>query len=428
MYFFAFYIGAAYGRAHLVNEIIVAVDIGTSKVCTLIGQVNKANQIEVLGRGINAYSGVRKGIIVDIENTANAIKNSVQEAETMANLKVGSAYLNIMGVHVSIVNNRVAVNIENENREITHKDMEKAFHIVKDIPVQNDRQIIDIITRQYIIDGYDEIVDPVGMVGVKLEVDADIITGKITSVQNIVKSMERANLKVDGLIVEALATSEIALISDEKDIGVVLIDIGGGMTDISIFKNKNLIFYNSIPVGGDHITNDISIGLKIPYAEAEKIKKEYELALTSLIKNDQEVTVTDLNDNKKKHIKVSEVVEIIEARVQEIFYLCQELIEQSNISEKLSAGVVLTGGGISYVDGAKQIAGEVFKMNVRIASFRSLGLTKPEYSVAAGIIKYVSRRHKGNDAGSEVKLQKQKRSGKDNGFLSKIAKVFSDYF
>lgn len=410
------------------NEIIVAIDIGTTKVCTLIGQINKANQIEVLGKGIEVCTGVKKGIIVDIENTANAIRNSVQEAETMANVKVGSAYINIMGIHLSIVNNRVAVNIANENREITQKDLEKAYHSVKNVPIKDDKQIIDIITRQYIIDGYDEIVDPVGMVGVKFEVDADIITGKITSVQNIVKSMERANLKIDGLIVEALATSEIALILDEKDIGVLLIDIGGGMTDISIFKNKNLIFYDSIPVGGDHITNDISIGLKIPYNEAEKIKKEYELALTSLIKNDQEVTVTDINDNKKKYVKVSEVVEIIEARVQEIFYLSKELIEQNHINEKLSAGIVLTGGGISYVDGAKQIAEEVFGMEVRLASFRSLGLTKPEYSVAAGIIKYVSGRHKGNDAGSEVKLQKQKKSGEENSVLSKIARFFSNFF
>jgi cell division protein FtsA len=411
-----------------VNEIIVAIDIGTSKVCTLIGQVNKVNQIEVLGKGMEACSGVKKGIIVDIENTANAIRNSVQEAETMANLKVGSAYINIMGLHLSIVNNRVAVNIVNENREITKKDVEKAYHSVKDIPIKDDRQIIDIITRQYIIDGYDEIVDPVGMVGVKFEVDADIITGKITSVQNIVKSMERANLKIDGLIVEALATSEIALSLDDKDIGVLLIDIGGGMTDVSIFKNKNLIFYDSIPVGGDHITNDISIGLKIPYNEAEKIKKEYELALTSLIKNDQEVTVTDVNDNRKKCVKVSEVVEIIEARVQEIFYLCKELIDQVQINENLNAGIVLTGGGISYVDGAKQLAEEVFDIDVRLASYRNLGLTKAEYSVAAGIIKYVSGRHKGNDAGSEVKLQKQKKTEKGNGFLSRIAKIFSDFF
>ena len=410
------------------NEIIVAIDIGTSKVCTLIGQVNKANQIEVLGKGMEVCSGVKKGIIVDIDNTANAIRNSVSEAEKMANLKVGSAYVNIMGLHLLIINNRVAVTIANENREITQKDLEKAYHHVRSIPVNDDREIIDIITRQYIIDGYDEITDPVGMVGVKFEVDADIITGKITSVQNIVKSMERANLKIDGLIVEALATSEIALISDDKDSGVLLIDVGGGMTDISIFKNKNLVFYDSIPVGGDHITNDISIGLKIPYHEAEKIKKEYELALTSLIKNDQEVTVTDINDNKKKTVKVSEVVEIIEARVQEIFYLCRELIDQADIGEKLKGGVVLTGGGISFVDGAMQLAEEVFEMKVRLASFRSLGLTKPEYSVAAGIIKYVSGRHKGNDAGSEVKLQKQKKQESGNRLFAKIAKIFNSFF
>ena len=164
--------------------------------------------------------------------------------------------------------------------EKLHQKMWKELiNAVRDISIPDDRQIIDVIPRQYIIDGYDEIIDPVGMVGVKFEVDADIITGKITSVQNIVKSMERANLKVDGLVVEAFATREIVLTPEEKEMGVILIDVGGGITDISVFKSKKLIFYDSIPVGGDHITNDISMGLKIPYAEAEKIKRQYELAL-----------------------------------------------------------------------------------------------------------------------------------------------------
>jgi cell division protein FtsA len=411
-----------------VNEIIVAIDIGTSKICTLIGQVNKASQIEVIGKGIETCTGVKKGIIVDIESIANAIKNSVKEAEIMASLKVGSAYINITGMHLTVINNKVSTQISSENREISSRDVENALYAVKDIPIQEDRQVIDVITRQYIIDGYDEIIDPVGMVGVKFEIDADIIVGKITSVQNIVKSMERANIKIDGLIVESLATGEIALLPEEKDLGVVLIDIGGGITDISVYKKKNLIFYDSIPVGGDHITNDISIGLKIPSTEAEKIKKEFELALTSLIKNDQEVIVTDVNDDKKKCVKVSEVVDIIEARVYEMFHLCKERMEQANLQEHLGAGIVLTGGGISYVDGAKQIAGEVFNLSVRCASYKVVGLSNHEFSVAAGMIKYVSGRHKGNKAGSEVITQNQKKSKNNKGFMSKIAKIFRSFF
>jgi cell division protein FtsA len=311
---------------------------------------------------------------------------------------------------------------------VTAKDVERVIYASKDVSIPEDRQIIDIIPRQYIIDGYDEIVDPVGMVGVKLEVETDVIAGKITSVQNIVKSMEKAGLKIDGLIVEALGTSEALLTSEEKEMGVVMIDVGGGVTDISVFKNKKLIFYDSIPVGGDHITSDISIGLKIPYQEAERLKRQYELALTSLIKNDQEISVSELNDSRKKTVKVSEVVEIIEARVQEIFTLCYDLLQNSNISGSLSAGIVLAGGGISYVDGSVQLAYEVFDMPTRIAAYKTAVISKPEYATAVGIVKYVSYNHKGNSHGSDIKVSKKKPVKNEEGFFKKIIKVISEFF
>jgi cell division protein FtsA len=410
------------------ENIIVGIDIGTTKISTVIGKVDKENKMEVLGKGIEACNGVKKGIIVDIDNTSNSIRRSVEQAENMANVKVGSAYVNIAGTHVSVINNRCITNVSNEDREITAKDIDRALYSVKNVHIPEDREIIDIITRQYIVDGYDEIIDPVGMVGVKLEIDADIIAGKITSVQNIVKSLERANVKTDGIIVEALATAEMVLSSDEKDMGVILIDIGGGITDISVFKRKNLIFYESIPVGGDHISNDISIGLKIPYAEADRVKKEYELALTSLIKNDQDIMVNDINGNNKKSVKISEVVEIIEARVFEIFSLCSNLIEKANLNENIGAGIVLTGAGISYLDGGREIAAEAFNLPVRIATCRHEGIQRIEYITAGGIIKYIAGRHKGSKYGSEIKYQKQKAQQKDNKIFDKISKFFKSIF
>lgn len=410
------------------GEMVVGVDIGSSKVCTVIGKLNKTGYVEILGTGIASCSGVKKGIIVDIENTANAIRTSVEKAESEASLKIGSAYINIQGMHISVINNRCCINISGENREITRKDVERLLYSVKDLNIPEDRQIIDVIPRQFIIDGYDEIIDPVGMVGVRLEVEADVVSGKITSVQNIVKSLERANIKVDGLVVEAFATGEMVLMQDEKEMGVVLIDIGGGITDISVFKNKKLVFYNSIPVGGDHITSDISIGMKISNAEAEKIKRQYELALTSLIKNDQEISVLDVSENKKKNVKVSEVVEIIEARVYEIFSLCRSMLEKSDLSESLSAGIVLTGGGISYVDGNKEIAAEVFDLPVRIVSSKAVGASRPEAITAEGIVKYVSGMHRGSGTGSEVKAQKPKNVKKQSGFLKKVLKFFKEFF
>lgn len=410
------------------GEIIVSIDIGTSKVHTLIGLLNKDGQVEVLGEGTEPCNGLKKGIIVDLEGTSNSISSSVEKAESMANLKIGSAYVNIIGSHVSVINNRASIGISSDNREISVKDVQKVLSAVRDISIPEDRQIIDVIPRQYIVDGYDEIVDPVGMVGVKLEVEADIIIGKITSVQNIVKSIERSNIKVDGIIIEALATSEVVLTTDEKEMGVIMLDVGGGVTDISVFKNNRLVFYDSLPIGGDHISSDISIGLKIPYPEADKIKRQYELALTSLIKNDQKITVTDLSDNKKKSVMVSEVVEIIEARVHEIFYLCKELLYKANVDENFVRGVVMTGGGISYVDGGVQIANEVFDIPVRLAVFKGSSISKPEYATASGIVKYVSGLYKGNNLGSEVKEYHPKETERKSGLFGKLGKILSDLF
>lgn len=410
------------------EEIVVGIDIGTSKVCALIGRLDKSNQLSVLGVGVEACNGVRKGIIVDIDSTAGSIKSAVEQAEAMAGLRIGSAYANILGTHVSVISNRSSINVSNENREISEKDVERLLYLAKGVTVPEDRQIIDIIPRQYIIDGYDEIIDPVGMVGVKLEVDADIVAGKITSVQNIVRSMERAGIKTDGLVVEALATGEMVLTPEEKEMSVLLIDVGGGVTDVSIFKNKKLVLCDSIPVGGDHISNDISIGLKIPYSDAEKVKREYGLALTSLIKNDQEFSVFDVNENRKKSIKVSEVVEIIEARVHEIFTLVNELITKYDINTKQISGVVLTGGGITNADGCVQLANEVFNLPVRLTSSRNLGIGKTEHIIAAGIVKYIAANAKGNNMSSEVKSIKQKSIKKENGFFKRISKLFNNLF
>lgn len=410
------------------GDVIVGIDIGTSKVCSIIGRINKNCQMEILGKGMVPCTGLKKGIIVDIDSVAASIRSSIDEAETSANMKVGSAYVNIHGMHISVINNKSWVSISNGNREISQKDVDSLLYAVRDVEIEEDRQLIDVIPRQFIIDGYDEIMDPTGMVGTRLEVDADIIVGKITSVQNIIKSLERAGIKIDGIVAEAFATGEVILTPDEKDIGVVMLDVGGGVTDISVYKGKRLVFYDSIPVGGDHITNDIAIGLRISNAESEKIKRLYELALTSLIKNDQEVSVFDINENKKKNVRISEVVDIIEARVFEIFSLCRNQCVKAGVFNNLAGGVVLTGAGISYVDGNKQLAAEVFELPVRVASLSGIGVSKPEYITSSGIIKYIANIRKGCSSASETKLQKTKLAAKKEGILVRIAKFFQKLF
>lgn len=411
------------------GDIIVGIDIGTSKVCALIAEVANNNFTSILGVGTDICSGVKKGMIVDIESTSNSIAVAVKRAEEMAKIKIGSAYVNISGGFVEILNNRGIINITSENREITPRDVQRALADVKDITLPEDKRIIDIIPRQYKVDEYDEIVDPVGMVGSTLQIDANVVVGKVATVQNIIKSMERANLKIDGIIVEALASSEIALTSEEKDMGVVLVDVGGGVTNISVFENKNLIFSGIIPIGGDHITNDISLGLKVSLNEAERLKKEYELALTSLIKNNYEITIFEINENVQKKIKVSEVVNIIEARVHEIFYLTKNMLEKAGLLKEYGAGVVLVGSGISYVDGSTQIASELLNSSVRIASYKGSDMIKTGNATAIGMIKYVSTQKKniGNVA-SEIKSQKKFDSKTQNTFFGKIFKVLANLF
>lgn len=405
-------------------DIVVGIDIGTTKVCTLIGRLKEGNKIETLGRGVAPCSGVKKGVIVDLESTAGSIANSIRQAENMAQLKVESAYINISGAHVDIIKTLNEISISNEDHEVTSHDVERLLFMAGNTEIAQDRQIIDIIPNQYILDGYEEILDPTGMTGVKLALDADVVAGKLTSVQNIVRSIGKSGIKLDGFIVEALATASIALTSDEREIGAILIDIGGGVTDVSIFKKNRLIFYDSIPVGGDHITNDISIGLKIPAHEAEKLKKEYELALTSLINNDQEVSVTDGDTGRKKSVKVSEIVDIIEARVTEIFTLCRDRIADSGIYESLNAGVVLIGGGISYLQGAEQIAGSVFELPAKVANYKAYGITKPEHITSAGIVKHASERSKYSTVKSTTRVQKSEADGRKTGNTGILGKVF----
>lgn len=409
------------------SDIIVGIDIGTSKVSTVIGKTSSTGEVEILGKGIDRCSGVKKGIIVDIDATSVSIQNSVKKAETQAEMKIGSAYVNISGLHVDVVNHKNYTNITNENKEITKNDVQKLIYSAGTIEIPNDCEVIDVVPRQFIVDGYDSIIDPVGMKGTRLEGDFDVVIGKIISVQNIVRSMEKAGIQVDGLIPEGLAAGECILLPDEKDMGVILVDIGGGSTEISVFKDEKLVMSKCLPVGGDHITNDLSIALKMSYAESEKIKRQFQLASTSLIKNDQEISVNDISDSFKKNIKVSDAIEVIEARVYEIFSLCRDLI-MKNCPGNYGAGVVLSGNGIASLDGSMQIAYEIFDIPVRTAAPRLKNISTLEYCTAAGIVKYIAGQNKEASTISIKNIAKPKKNGREKTFLKKVISALKDFF
>jgi len=424
-----------------VGEIIVGIDIGSSKVCTLVGRVNSENQLDIIGKGIVPCDGVKKGIIVDIERTSASIAASVEQAQASAGAKICSAYINLSGMHVDIFRNRASLSIGEGGRKITSEDVEKLLRYAEEIELQEGTDIVEVIPIRYILDGYNEIKDPVGLFGSMLEVEADIVTAKVATVRNILKSLNNAGLKADGIVLEAFALAELLPSLEDRKNGVVLVDVGGGITNITVIKDDRLLLFDSIPVGGDHITSDISIGLNTTIEEAEKIKKEYELALTSLIDNDQNLFVKDVESNLKKSFKVSQVIEIIEARVYEIFALCRDLLDKHGLLQDIWAGVILTGSGISQLDGNKEIAEEVFGIPVRVASINttlnttfnesSLSL-RPEFTTVAGIIKYVFESIKsgeGENIGSEIiPYEKKKETSLEDTFFSKILKVLKNLF
>ncbi|MCL2163137.1 MAG: cell division protein FtsA [Oscillospiraceae bacterium] len=410
------------------GELVVAIDIGTSKICVLCGDVSKTGQLEILGKSVVPCAGVKKGLIIDIETTANAISEGLRQVETAAGVKIGSAYINVMGLHVDVFTNKCAITNMHEDREIQKKDVDRLMYLIRSIDVPEDIQIIDIMPRQYIIDGISGISEPVGMVGVTIELEADIVTGKITSIANFIRCIEASGIKIDGLVVSAQALSEVMLSPEEMDMGVILLDIGGSLTDMAVFKNGKLHFYNSLLIGGDHITNDISIGMKMSYSEAEKIKREYELALVSLIKNDQEFYFNDINDNSRKKVRISEIVEIIEARVYEIFTMSKKLLEENGVAFDFGAGVVLTGSGIVYLDGNKQIANDVFGMPVKVYPARAHSSQRVETVLAEGIVKHVYKASKGMRFGSDVMLAKNREILSDGGIISKIIAFLKHIF
>ena len=406
------------------SEIITAIDIGSSNVSAIICRENQANQIETLGMGMDSVTGIKKGIIIDIGNVAESIKKSIGQAERMSGIKVESAFVNVSSANSEIICYRNDIIIKNNKQEICFEEKEQIEIEAKNENSNNEKQVIDIIPRQYIIDGYDEIMDPLGMIGSKLELDSYLVIGKTALVQNIVKSMEKAGLKINGFVAESLANYEFLLNSDEKETGAVIINVGGKVTDVSVFKGDMLLLNEFVPVGGDHITNDISLILNIPISDAEKIKRKYNLALRSLINNDISITINQIN-NKSKNINASEIIGIIEARVYDIFAVCRKVIQNRDIDFGHVTRIILTGRGISNVDGGDAIAKKIFGIDTRIVLPKSVGVSDLGLITATALATYVSK-HKKNVVTNDLQQQKFSRKYKTQGQFLK--KMFSKLF
>ncbi len=354
------------------RRIITGLDIGTTKICTIIAEVSSDNEFEIIGIGFSPSKGLNKGIVVNIDKVSNAIRESVNKAQIMAGLEVDSAFIGIAGSHISSINNHGVVAVTGNEKEITENDISRVMEAAQIISLPAEEEIIHVIPREFIVDGYKGIKDPLGMSGVRLEVETHIVKGSSTSIQNLVKSVIRAGLEVDDIVLEPLASSKSVLTEDEKELGVILVDIGGGTTDIVVFHEGSIVATYVLPVGGNHVTHDIAIGLRTPISEAEKIKINHGTALPGESKEDKDyyIEVLSASGEEKKEIPRNLLTNVIEPRTMEMYEMINRQIYSAGPKDLTPAGVVLTGGA-SLLDGSALLAEEVFDLPVRLG--------KPDY-------------------------------------------------
>jgi cell division protein FtsA len=333
---------------------------------------------------------MRKGVVINIESTVDAIKKAVKEAENMAGIKINSAYVGIAGTHIQSFNSSGVVAVK--DKEITEQDVHRVIDAAKAVVIPQDREVLHVIPQEFIVDDQDGIREPIGMNGVRLEAKVHIVTGSITAAQNLIKCANRAGIQVSKLCLQPIASSAAVLTNDEKELGVALVDIGGGTTDIAIFREGSLLYTSVLPVGGVHITNDISVGIRASLEAAEKIKVEHGSAMASLVKEDQTIEVPAVGEGKTRVVSRKILAEIIEARVEEMYALIQAEINKSGYSELLAAGVVLTGG-TTLLEGMVELGDFLFEMPMKRGVPIRLGGLKeiahsPKYSTAVGLLKY----------------------------------------
>lgn len=344
------------------RNIITGLDIGTSKVVALIGEVSADGTIDIIGLGRYPSRGLKRGVVVDIESTVNSIQRAVQEAELMAGCEVRSVFAGIAGSHIRSLNSHGIVAIRDQ--EVSPADVERVIEAAKAVAIPADQKIIHILPQEYIIDNQGSIREPAGMAGVRLEARVHIVTGAVSAAQNIAKCVRRCGLDVHDIILEQLASSHAVLTEDEKELGVCVIDIGGGTTDIAIFYEGAIQFTAVIPIAGDQVTNDIAMALRTPTKAAETIKIKYANAMPELASADEMIEVMGVNDKPGRRISTKTLSEVVSARYEELFDLVRSELRRSGFSDRLAAGIVMTGGG-SSVQGAIELAERCFEMPVR---------------------------------------------------------------
>jgi len=370
------------------KNLIVGLDIGTSKIVAIVAEILPEGRLEVIGMGQAPSRGLKKGVVVNIESTVNAIQRALEEAELMADCKIREVYTGIAGSHIRSLNSHGMVAIK--DKEVGQTDVDRVIETARAVIIPTDQQVLHILTQEFIIDGQEDVREPLGMSGVKLEVKVHIVTGAISAAQNIIKCVRRCGLEVRDLILQPLASSMAVLSEDEKDLGVCLVDIGGGTTDIAVFTGGAIRHTSVIPIAGDQITNDVAMALRTPTADAEDLKVKYGCALRQLADAKEMIEVLGVGDRPARQLSRQTLAEVIEPRVEELYSLVQAELRRSGFEELLSSGIVITGGS-SAMEGMAELGEEVFHMPVRLGMPQYVGglaevVRNPRFATGVGLL------------------------------------------
>lgn len=397
------------------DRYIVGLDVGSTKTCALIAEVDE-EQVKFLALGAAESKGLRKGLIVNLDSTVSSIRRAVEEAEGVANVPVESAVLGVAGSHVRGVNSRGGITLGNRPRDIEREDIRRAVDAARNITLPEDREVLHVLPHEFIVDAQDGIRDALGMVGQHLEANVHLVTSSIAATQNLVTAANRAGILVNDTVLEPLASAEACLTQDERELGCCLLDIGGGTTELLVYLGGVICHTSAVPIGGDHFTNDLAVGLRTPIPEAEKIKRQHGCATSSLLRQDASIEIASVGNRPPRTVFVRMLTDILEPRATELLALVREDLRRTGLERQIPAGFILTGGG-SRLNGFVELAEQTFHLPVRVAEPKGLAelpeqVAQPEYATAVGLVMY----------GARMRRAAAQRSG---NFVSKLKAMFA---
>ena len=424
------------------KNIIVGLDVGTTKVCTIVGLLHPHQELEIIGIGTHPSYGLKKGSVVNIDKTVRSIQSSLEEARLMAGVNITHATIGIAGSHIYSFNSSGVVAIK--GKEITDEDVERVLEAAKAVVIPSDREVLHVIPQEFRVDNTTGIKNPIGMCGVRLEAHVHIVTGSIPLIQNLVKCVEQTGIEADNITLQPLASSEAVLSPEEKELGVVLVDIGGGTTDLAVWKDGSLIHSEIIPIGGNHFTNDLAVALKIPHNEAERVKINHGSVLAEQLNQSAHITVQGISGTKPREIQVSVVAEVLGARAEELFEVVKNIIEEKKLMDEVSGGFVLTGGG-ALIRGMPELGEYILARSCKIGYPIPFGgmtniMQNPKFSTVLGLLieaskkkTYTPSQSQTTNANHRVKLTKDKDSKESNKDLAyklseSLRSVFKEIF